>query len=658
MFALSRIQWRAECADYQEAFALSMTICANHLFAMVEAKDESNCIGLPSAKERHGFESRSAPRCVSYSGLVCFHPALGTYSSCNILLRADKQGYLFVLIPVNNLSGVQKDHGDTFVSLWSFLHKEEVMNAYKGIGPLSNETTQGEKVLGSNQVPNSDGAYVWPVDDWVRLERFLILGSEGGSYYASERTLTKENAEACMRCIEADGRRVVRTVSEVSISGRAPKNDPALFVLAMCASARDEDVRKEALEALPRVARIGTHLFHFVEYVEQFRRWGRGLRSGVANWYTSKDVRDLAYQVVKYQQRDGWSHRDLLRKSHPSVRDNPELARVFAWVTGKSPEIDQGGDLDIIWAFEQAKKSETDTQVADLIIRHGLPREAIPSNFLNSPAVWSALLKTMPMEAMVRNLATMTSIGLLERNNAETALICERLRDKSLIRRSRLHPVKILSALTTYSAGHGRRSSKTWEPISKITDALDDAFYLAFDNVTPSGKHILLALDVSSSMTLGEISGTGLTPRAASAAMTMVTAATEPNVDIVAFSGGLTPLDVSPRQESLSKFIGRINKLPFDITDCAIPMDWAQKNNKKYDAFVIYTDSETNVLNSLQPATALRKYRVQSGVSDAKLIVVGMVANSVSIADPNDAGMMDVVGFDTSTPDLISQFIG
>ena len=45
-----------------------------------------------------------------------------------------------------------------------------------------------------DQVPNSAGGYAWPVDDWTRLRRFLILGSESGSYYASEWNLTRENA--------------------------------------------------------------------------------------------------------------------------------------------------------------------------------------------------------------------------------------------------------------------------------------------------------------------------------------------------------------------------------------------------------------------------------------------------------------------------------
>ena len=65
------------------------------------------------------------------------------------------------------------------------------------------------------------------------------------------------------------------------------------------------------------MARIGTHLFHFMEYVEGFRGWGRGLRQAVASWYTARPADELAYQAVKYQQRDGWSHRDALRLAHP-----------------------------------------------------------------------------------------------------------------------------------------------------------------------------------------------------------------------------------------------------------------------------------------------------------------------------------------------------
>src|SRR5262245_41671218 len=109
------------------------------------------------------------------------------------------------------------------------------------------ETPQSEPLPGT--VKNAAGGYAFPVDDWTRLDRFLILGSEGGSYYASERKLTRENAEGVIRCIAEDGARAVGRIAEVSHSGRAPKNDPAIFALALAASVGDDAARGAAMAA-------------------------------------------------------------------------------------------------------------------------------------------------------------------------------------------------------------------------------------------------------------------------------------------------------------------------------------------------------------------------------------------------------------------------
>ena len=83
-------------------------------------------------------------------------------------------------------------------------------------------------------------------------------------------------------------------------------------------------------------------------------------------------------------------------------------------------------------------------------------------------------------------------------------------------------------------------------------------------------------------------------------------------------------------------------------------MLYAQALERKVDPFVIYTDSETWA-GDVHPAQALRDYRRTSGI-DARLVVVGMVSNGFSIADRADPGMLDVVGFDTATPQLVSDF--
>ena len=56
------------------------------------------------------------------------------------------------------------------------------------------QAPQTAPIPGTNQIRNSAGGFVWAVDEWTRLRRFLILGSEGGSYYAGEWNPARENA--------------------------------------------------------------------------------------------------------------------------------------------------------------------------------------------------------------------------------------------------------------------------------------------------------------------------------------------------------------------------------------------------------------------------------------------------------------------------------
>jgi 60 kDa SS-A/Ro ribonucleoprotein len=127
-------------------------------------------------------------------------------------------------------------------------------------------TPQSDPIPGSAQVPNSAGGYAWPVDDWTRLDRFLILGAEGGTYYIGQRDLVMQNHDALVRCIQADGVRAVNRIIEISDTGRAPKNDPAIFALALVVTHGNPAAKALAFQNLVKVCRIGTHLFHFAEY--------------------------------------------------------------------------------------------------------------------------------------------------------------------------------------------------------------------------------------------------------------------------------------------------------------------------------------------------------------------------------------------------------
>jgi len=543
-------------------------------------------------------------------------------------------------------------------------------------------TPQSQPIPGKNQVENNAGGFAFQVEDWKRMERFLILGSEGNTYYCSEHKMTIDNVTCLGRCLKADGPRYVKMVEEISVSGRAPKNDPALLALALAFAQGDLETRQLAAAALPRVARIGTHLFHFADFVDGMRGWGPVLRNAVAEWYLEKDDLDLAYQLIKYQSRDGWSHRDLLRLAHPKAGESLR-STLFRYAVKGELSADHGTAnpaMTILAAVEELKKlpvppaaSRSDEKRAiELITQHRLPRECVPTEWLNSVNVWAVMLPGMPMTAMIRNLGKMSAVGLLTPLSAAASVVVGKLSNEADLRKARVHPIQVLMALSTYKQGHGMRGKLEWKPVQRVVKALDDAFYKAFASVEPTGKRYYIALDISGSMGSGHVAGTPLTPREAAAAMAMVTMRTELQWHIAGFTAGNQPsrwsgmqnfsnigcgisdLEMNPLM-SLTDAVRYTGGLPMGGTDCALPMIDAAARKIEADVFYIITDNETWA-GAIHPSQALNDYRQKMGIP-AKMIVCGMTATEFSIADPSDPGSLDVVGFDANVPALIADFV-
>jgi 60 kDa SS-A/Ro ribonucleoprotein len=551
------------------------------------------------------------------------------------------------------------------------------------LGSINTRRTPQSDRADARQEPNAAGGFTFTVDDRARLQRFLTLGTEGGTYYAQARELARDNADVVFRAAATDPIALVRQIVEVSTAGRAPRQNPALFALAIAASADDVDGRRAALDALPQVARTGTHLFLFARYVEQFRGWGPTLRKAVARWYTEMPVDKLAYQLVKYRQREGWSHHDVLRLASPSGVTAPDRRMALNWAVRKGladyPDRDAGAgqpplptadtvpeSLAIIADFEDAQAATAAQGWLDVIARgHGLSWEMLPDAALNEPQVWHALIEQgLPQTALMRQLPRLTRLGVLTGDTLRA--VAEQLQDSQRLIRARVHPINVLVAQRTYASGKSARGEGIWSPIPAISDALDSAFYNAYGAVEPANKRTLLALDISGSMG-SSVSGLLLSCREACAALAMVTAATEPDHQIVGFTDGkagdyrgdwrantvLSQLDISPRRR-LDDTCRYTAGLPMGGTDCALPMVWALQNRVEIDTFEILTDNET-WFGSIHPHQALREYREKMGIN-ARLVVVSMTGTRNSITDPNDPLTLDVSGFDATVPQLIADF--
>jgi len=528
-------------------------------------------------------------------------------------------------------------------------------------------TPQTDTIPGKKMEPNNSGGFGFKVSPMQQLERFLILGTEGGSYYVTEKKLTIDNAKNIVDLIAKDGEAVVNKVFEISDQGRAPKNSPALFVLALCTAPdfASVETRRRAFDLMPRIARTSTHMFEFVEYMQQFRGWGAMAQNGVKAWYQDKEPSQLEYQMVKYRQRNGWTHNDVLRLTKPVPRTDLH-SQLYGFA--KNDGIEGEHTFPLITGYSLIKEAASAAAAAKIVNDFRLPMEAIPTQFKKEPVVWEALLPHLPITATIRNLRNMAKSGFMVPMSDVAKTVAERISNSDGIKKGRVHPVQFLNALLNFPTGSPRQinhggnpnsyggAEGAWLVDTGVVAALNEGFQASFQTVVPSNKRFMLALDVSGSMAWQWCMGMqGLTPREASAALALITVNTEPNNFIGIFQQQFTQFTDIKAGMSIDAAVKAVSNISFGGTNVASPIVWALKNKLPVDMISCYTDNET-YWRDIHPCQALENYRNQMGI-DTKFISVSMCANTTTVADPSDPRMLDIVGFDTATPKIISEFV-
>ena len=649
-----------------------------------------------------------------------------------------------------------------------------------------------------NQVLNYSGGYVWQLSLLEHVNRYLVMGGakDMGNYYMQAEKVSHECALSVLQMIRnPDPSQFVQLcdlLKAVSVGGRAPKQEPVLLSLAAAiVFAKTPEEKKIAFETLKVCIRIPTHAFMLAGFVRDLsmaktvnkgKGWGTGFRRAMSHYYISHTGRELAYHMTKYQNREGWTHADMIRMLHvdpatladdgarlmfdytmmkfarksktpsdktlatlaskkvvmlpnqfkamtkaefvqklnaietpqipttaslstaapkPGAQVATKVGGFVSAITSMMPSFkpataaataaavqqqDKDDDSLVVISDDEEgsgskKKNMTqlqqvahflkhlnalhdagenkDVPLACALIRSGrLVREHVPTALFGSKEIWATLLETMPMEALLRNLGKLTQIGVVEDKYKE---IAARFSNQEEVLKARIHPIKVLIASKVYRIGHGDLGSLSWTPNMFVLVAMTQLYKLSYGTITPTGKRIMVALDVSGSMSSPVLGSKILNCRDATIAMALIYLETEKNVNVVAFSDGLTDLSVPfsrnqlTRGMTIDQALSATSGMAFSSTDCVLPIKHAIEKNLHVDAFIIMTDNETYAPNE-HPQSALVRYRALTGIQ-AKLIVIGMTGNCFTIADPNDKNTLNLAGFDTSTPEIASMFL-
>jgi 60 kDa SS-A/Ro ribonucleoprotein len=538
-------------------------------------------------------------------------------------------------------------------------------------------TPQRRPIAGRDQVRNAAGGYVFAKDLWTQVEDFLILGTTGGTYYVGADRLTMANVDVLDRAIATDGPRVVALLTEISVAqpARAPKPRPCLFTLAAAAANGDPLTVQAVKAAFPRVVRTTDHLATFFGYWKNIAGkpalgksgsspvTGRAMRTALASWFVAGDAHYAAFRALKARQRatpqgEAMALRDIIRIAHPAGR-TPEHAALIGWLAGRIGDDQARAALPEVDNFLVAQAVTSAAQAVQVIRGRRVPWEFLPPGVLGEPEVWSELIDTIGLTALIRNLARMTRIGTIAPFTEAASRVTARLTDGGALARARVHPMDAYLALKVYQSGRARHAGAEvtcFAPVPAVVDALESAYELSFGNVVPAGRRLLVAVDSSGSMTGHQVAANGTrlgsAYEVANTVAVMLARIEGANLHVIDVDTAVHSSRVTPRA-SLREIAGW--RPSGGGTDLSLPFSWALRQRLSVDGIVVLTDNETWA-GRQHPVQALAAYR-QAVNPAVRVVVVSLTPGGYSIADHADPGVLAVAGLDASLPKLITGFI-
>lgn len=514
-----------------------------------------------------------------------------------------------------------------------------------------NKTPQTQPIPGRDMIQGGSGGWMFKADPWQILRRCLLIGTAQSTYYAEKEALSADFLDTLKASIQKDPNRVAAEIVYAS-DGHALNNSAPILALVLLSMGESPEAKHAFRQVFPQVIRTASHFYEWLSYTKGMRGFGKIVREVGRNWLSRENVKELAYQLLKYQQRQGFSHRDILRLFHvnPPTDAHNEL---FQWVLKgweTLPKEIPSEALAQIWWYEWVKRNPAQTHKG--ITQGHLTHEMVTHLGSMDPKAWELLFREMPVGALLRNLGSLTQLGVLAVDQKENLKrVSDLLTQPKVLRKARIHPIDILKALKTYqSGGQLGKSKKNWIPIPRIIDTLERALELSFEILEPTEKVFMHALDVSGSMSYYTVSSIGLTCCEIATAMVLATAKAEPHYLIRGFATDFRDLKITAK-DSFRSALAKASSQNFGGTDASVAYQWMIQHHVKVDVICFWTDSESWA-GKLHPSQALAEYRRKVNPK-AKAIYVTLVPNQISLSDPEDPYSWDIAGFNPSAPRLI-----
>jgi 60 kDa SS-A/Ro ribonucleoprotein len=404
--------------------------------------------------------------------------------------------------------------------------------------------------------------------------------------------------------------------------------------------------------AFPRVIDNGKMLRNFVQIVRSGaigrKSFGTAPKRAAQAWFKSRTPEVIFRSSIGAQP----SIADVIKLVRPSpVNDGGEKDLVreatYGYLIGKTVDVEKLPP--VVRAFEAFKKGEG--AVPDV------PFEMLTALELTKEH-WGSIARSMTWTQTRMNLNTLLRKGVFE-DDANVALVAERLKNPDAIRRARAFPYQLLAAF---------RAAGTEMP-SPITNALQDALEVATANIPAIPGRIYVCPDVSGSMRSPVTGHRG----SATTAVRCVDVAglvaasllrSNPNAEILAFSDDVVkmPRAINPR-DSVMTNAQFLASLPSGGTSCSAPLRHLNAKSVKGDLVLYVSDNMSWADFAGRPGTTATRgtvmaeewERFRARNPNARLVLIDLQPYaSTQVAERAD--VLNVGGFSDAVFELVSLF--
>lgn len=498
----------------------------------------------------------------------------------------------------------------------------------------SSKTPASKKLNTNNWVEstNNAGGAAFSFPDKLALAQFAVTGTFSNTFYTDAETQLAKVKELALKVDSV----FLAKLAVYSRESAFMKDMPA-FLLAVL-HGRGETALLATV--FPRVVNSFKMLSNFMQIVRSGavgrKSFGSTTKRIIQNWLDNKTALEVFNGSIGLSDP---SVADMIKMVHPKA-DGEAKNAVFAYITESKGYIEKMGNLpEEIQLFEKLKKGEA-TQVPNI------PFRALTNIDLNE-AQWRSIAANMPFNTLRQNLNMLAKRGVFKAQAAVDEAVAK-LSNPDIVRKVKVFPYQLFTAYLNVDA----------ELPIEIKNALQDAAEVATENVPSFGGKVVVALDVSGSMSSSVM---GFRPGVPASKMRTIDVASlvastilrqNKNARVIPFDTRVHSVSLNPR-DSIMTNAATLAKFGGGGTNCALPLAQLNSENANADLVIYVSDNES--WHGGRYGTAEQWSTFKRRNPKAKLVNIDVQASAHSQV-PDTKDVLNIGGFSDVIWTVIEKF--